>query len=184
MKMKVALASSLNADEYKKNLTVGTRVVVKIQNNEWYTGSIVRAGKKVKVDFDDGPDALIADEDLKDVKIMTVKKISHKPLTDTEARALFSTKTIKSKVVAPQNSHQDYTILPARYSKGNMLVQCPSKDSWKTRAARLIEGVGGRYTHREKGYVVSPTKLKKFEIKFAEGWDYSPISGEWEPPQK
>lgn len=65
-----------------------------------------------------------------------------------------------------------YTIHPARYSKNNFLVRCPSPDGYKTRAARLIgDGLRGRWTNRESGYIVSPTKLKKFETLYAEGWD-------------
>lgn len=77
-----------------------------------------------------------------------------------------------------------YTITPARYAKGQMLVRCPSTDGLKTRAARLIgDGLRGRYTGRESGYIVSPAKARKFERLFAAGWDGSYITGELQAPR-
>lgn len=79
-------------------------------------------------------------------------------------------------------SNQDYTISPARYSKGKVVVRCPSRDGFKTRAARLAEGLRGRWTHRAGGYVMTPAKAARFERLYAEGWDASCITGELEAP--
>lgn len=78
----------------------------------------------------------------------------------------------------------EYIIAPARYSKGNMCVSCPSPDGFKTRAARLIgDALKGRYSGREKGYIVPPSKAKKFERLHAEGWDASTVTGELIAPR-
>lgn len=77
----------------------------------------------------------------------------------------------------------DYTVAPARYSKGNFIVRCPAEHGLKSRAARLIgDGLNCRFTNREKGYVASVSKLRRFEKLYAEGWDASFVTGELEPP--
>lgn len=65
----------------------------------------------------------------------------------------------------------DYTINKARYAKRSMAIRCPSTTGYKTRAARLVEGLKGRYSNREDAYIVSLTKAAKFEKLYAEGWD-------------
>jgi hypothetical protein len=78
----------------------------------------------------------------------------------------------------------DFTITPARYAKNKVLVQAHSDNGWKTRAARLIEGMGGRYTNRERGYIVSAACAERFQQRYAEGWDASVITKELiAPPQ-
>lgn len=77
-----------------------------------------------------------------------------------------------------------YTIQPARYAKGMMLVRTSDGSGYKTRAARLIgDGLRCRYTGREGGYVASPSKVRRFEKLYAEGWDASSFSGKLEPPR-
>lgn len=80
-------------------------------------------------------------------------------------------------------SETDYSTHPARYAKGQLLIRCPSTTGYKTRAARLIEGLKGRWTNREHGYVLSPTKLTRFEKLYAEGWDASIMTGELQSPK-
>jgi hypothetical protein len=66
----------------------------------------------------------------------------------------------------------DYTISPARYAKGQMVVHCPSTNGYKTRAARLIgDGLNCRWVGRSRGYVASPAKVAKFEALYAAGFD-------------
>ena len=82
-----------------------------------------------------------------------------------------------------------YSIAPARYAgrwngKPQMAIHCPSPDGLKTRAARLVEGLRGRYSGRERAYIVSPTKAAKFERLYAEGWDANSFSGELRAPAK
>jgi hypothetical protein len=78
---------------------------------------------------------------------------------------------------------EEYTVHPAAYAKGKLLVRCPSSDGFKTRAARLIgDGLKGRWTNRESGYLASPARVEKFKRLYAEGWDGSFITGELLPP--
>lgn len=65
----------------------------------------------------------------------------------------------------------EYSISPARYAKGMMIVHCPSTDGYKTRAAYLACALKARYTNRCNGYVMSPAKARKFEVLYADGWD-------------
>ena len=74
----------------------------------------------------------------------------------------------------------NYTIKPARYSKGNMAVVCePDGSGFKTRYDRLA-GVfsNGRYTHRERAYIMSSKAAQRFEQAVKDGWDATPITGE------
>jgi hypothetical protein len=76
-----------------------------------------------------------------------------------------------------------YTVQPARYAKGQILVQTvPNGTGLKIREDRLLCALNCRYTHRERGYVCSPSKVRKFEHYLAEGWDAT-IFGELRPPQ-
>jgi len=78
-----------------------------------------------------------------------------------------------------------YTITPARYSKDNFIVRTQADGSWKSRACRLIgDGLNCRWTGREKGYVASASKVRKFERLYAEGWDACFFSRKLEPPRK
>jgi hypothetical protein len=80
-------------------------------------------------------------------------------------------------------TEQAYTVTPARYSKGNMAVRCPSSTGYKTRAAYLAHRLAnGRYTNREHAYIMSATAAKRFEKLYAEGWDVS-FSGVLTPPK-
>ena len=76
-----------------------------------------------------------------------------------------------------------YTIAPARYSKGNFAIRCASANGFKSRAARLIgDGLNCRHSGRENAYIASPSKVKKFEKLYAEGWDACVITGKLEAP--
>ena len=58
-----------------------------------------------------------------------------------------------------------YTISPARYAKGKVIVKAPGKGGFKTNVGSIAEESGGKYTNRERGYVMSPTQAKKFEMR-------------------
>ena len=70
-----------------------------------------------------------------------------------------------------------YRIQAARYAKGKVLVQAPSTDGWATRASRVAEGVGGKYTNREKGFIMSPKQAERFHQMVRHGRDFNAISG-------
>lgn len=75
-----------------------------------------------------------------------------------------------------------YTITPARYSKGNFIVQTHNDGPWKGRAERLIcDGLNCRYVGRSKGFMASPSKVARFERLYAEGWDANSFTGELQP---
>lgn len=74
---------------------------------------------------------------------------------------------------------------PVNRPKGMFIMRCESTDGFKTRADRLIgDGLNCRWSRQAGGYVVSPSKLKKFEKLFSEGWDASAFTGELYPPSK
>lgn len=65
-----------------------------------------------------------------------------------------------------------YTVSAARYAKGMFLVRTSgSNEGLKTRGDRLLGAIRARYTHRERGYVLSKSKLARFEELFRDGWD-------------
>ena len=80
--------------------------------------------------------------------------------------------------------NSDYTIEPYRYAKDSVVVKCPSRDGYKTRAARLAYGVGGRWANRARGYVMHPAKAAHFERMYAEGYDASSVTGELIAPEE
>ena len=79
---------------------------------------------------------------------------------------------------------EDYEIRPARYAHGQMLVTCRSDGTgWKTRAMALCGALNGRWTNRERGYIMSPTKAAKFEKMYAAGWSGNVVSGDLIAPE-
>ncbi|CAM5769859.1 hypothetical protein [Bosea minatitlanensis] len=75
-----------------------------------------------------------------------------------------------------------YSIVPARYAKGKMVI-VPTRDGsgFKGRAARLA-GTFGRWVNRSGGYTVSEAGARRFERLYTEGWDAS-IFGDLEAPR-
>ena len=69
-----------------------------------------------------------------------------------------------------------YTITPAYYAKGVVLVQAPSTTGFKTRQARLASALG-RYVNRERGYILSPAAAERFMVLVESGADASAITG-------
>jgi hypothetical protein len=70
---------------------------------------------------------------------------------------------------------EPYKIRKHSYAK-NSYVITPAKGvtGFKTRADHLAEALNGRWSHRAGGYVVSPTKAKKFAVLYASGYSGSP----------
>jgi len=75
-------------------------------------------------------------------------------------------------------------ISPARYAKNKMLVRAPSATGYKTRAARLADALKGKWTNRERGYIMSKTKAEKLKKLYTDGWDADFYTGKLEPPKK
>ncbi len=67
------------------------RVIVKAAKDEWYTGVVTRVGaKSLSVLFDDKATSVIKPEDYADVRAMRVNYVSEEPLTDAEAKKLYT----------------------------------------------------------------------------------------------
>lgn len=70
-----------------------------------------------------------------------------------------------------------FTISPARYAKRQMAVSCASNGSgFKTRAMRLCCALNGRYSSRERSYMMSATKAAKLQRLYDEGYDATTMS--------
>jgi hypothetical protein len=62
-----------------------------------------------------------------------------------------------------------YTVFPAHYSKGNFIIRpTDSAGGFKSRASYLCDKLNMRWVNRSRGYVASPSKLRKFEKLYAE----------------
>ena len=56
------------------------------------------------------------------------------------------------------------TFTPARYAKGKLVARTPGDGSgFKTPAAYVIERLGGKYVHRDRGYQVSPRQAERIK---------------------
>jgi len=70
------------------------------------------------------------------------------------------------------NNEPGFTISRARYAKSQMAVKCESDGSgYKTRAMRLCSALNGRWSNREKAYIMSASKAAKFQELFNNGRD-------------
>jgi tail lysozyme len=65
----------------------------------------------------------------------------------------------------------EYAAIPARYAKNKMLVRSDDGSGFKTRAAYLAEALGGRWSNRESGYVMSRAAVTKLEQLYAAGFN-------------
>lgn len=106
------------------NFIKGDRVVCKIAKNEWYIGTVVRAGAKVKVDFDDDFDAIIDENDFKHIKLLVKDKKLKRSLTDIEAKALYEQKKTLKQAVTPTPKK-----IPIPLKKPNVVPAKPTKVS-------------------------------------------------------
>lgn len=72
----------------------------------------------------------------------------------------------------------------ARRPYGKYIVDFTSEHGMKCRGARLIEGkgIGGRWSHTQRGYVVSPAALARWWAMLHAGWDAG-LWGKLEPPK-
>lgn len=80
------------------------------------------------------------------------------------------------------NDKPPYIVGTARYAKGMHAVHVnPSGTGLKTRADYLLTALKCRWSNRERSFIVSPSKLRKFEQLFADGWD-GDVLGRLVPP--
>ncbi len=115
--MKLNISTSAETHDFAK----GDRIVAKAGKNEWFVGTVMSAGKKLKLHFDDGASATIDPEDFKDVKPIDPKtKKLKKTLTNAEAKVLVQAgkpaKTLKAakQKVAEIKAKPVKTVVPAK----------------------------------------------------------------------
>lgn len=77
----------------------------------------------------------------------------------------------KGSAMTPTITDPPPVVTRARYAKGMMLVRCPSVDGFKSRASYLASALRGRWTNRERGYVMSPSKAARLVQLYEAGWD-------------
>jgi hypothetical protein len=64
-----------------------------------------------------------------------------------------------------------YTLHQARYAKGKMAIHAPNDGTgYKTREHKLAENLGGRWSNREKCYIVSVAAARDFVVLERNGW--------------
>lgn len=81
----------------------------------------------------------------------------------------------------PENTWVE--VSPAKYAKNSVAVQTKSVQGFKSRAARLTEALKGRYSGRERAYIMSKAKAAKLQKMLDEGWDANSVSKELIPPE-
>ena len=81
------------------------------------------------------------------------------------------------------NSVPPFTISEARYCQNSIVVRVASDGSgWKHRVHWLCEALKMRWSHRQHGYVGSPSKGRRLAELYAAGWTAG-LSGKLIPPQ-
>lgn len=91
---------------------------------------------------------------------------------------------VKEAVELDEFREDDISIEPARYAKNMMLVKAPSSTGFKSRGDRLAGALGGKWTNRERGYVMSKAKAEKLRKLYADGWDAEFFGSTLVPPKK
>lgn len=73
---------------------------------------------------------------------------------------------------------EEYSIHPARYAKGKVIIRTPGRNGFKTRAARIAgDGLGLSYAGRSGGYTASPSQAERFQRLYSAGFDASWVTG-------
>lgn len=81
---------SKDSEALKSKLTKGTRVICRIDKDEWYTGSISYVGDFVEVAFDDGSASQARGDELRYIKRLLINRISKTALTYDQAEPLWN----------------------------------------------------------------------------------------------
>jgi hypothetical protein len=69
-------------------------------------------------------------------------------------------------------SNAAYTLGKARYAKNSMALRAhDGQEGLKGRCARLAEALNGKWSNREKAYIMSESKARRFESLYAAGTD-------------
>lgn len=75
------------------------------------------------------------------------------------------------------------SVVPARYAKGKMALSAPPDGDWASSAQLLAQAVGGRYSNRERAYIVSPKQAQRVRDLARRGYTANPVSGEIYKPK-
>lgn len=74
-------------------------------------------------------------------------------------------------------------IAPARYAKNCLSIQVTDDHGgWKGRQSRLCCAAGCKYSHREKRYIASKSKVEVIKKMYDNGWDATYVTNEFETP--
>ena len=71
-----------------------------------------------------------------------------------------------------------YTAGAARYAKDKIAVSAPSGDIMMSRAASLAHDSGGKYSNREKAFIMSKPQYRKFQSRVVA--ERQEIRGMWQ----
>jgi hypothetical protein len=77
---------------------------------------------------------------------------------------------------------QPWVIRPARYAKKSISVSTENSATFKTRVQRLAEAHGGKWSNREKAYILPAAKRDTLIQRINDGWD-ADLSKKLIPPK-
>lgn len=107
MKNKVNNRSTKD-EALKSKLRKGTRVICRIDKNEWYTGTIADVGESVNIDFDDGSKSAAPNDELKFIKRLLVDRQSKVALTFDQAEPLW--KKTMTRVIYDARMEKEFAV--------------------------------------------------------------------------
>lgn len=94
---------------------------------------------------------------------------------DSDGRWTFSSRvTVTEGHWAHQEGEIDglpWSSAPARYAKGNIALKAPGKAGFKARGATLADALNARWSNRERAYILSESKFKKWQRLALHGYD-------------
>jgi hypothetical protein len=82
-----------------------------------------------------------------------------------------------------QVDRSQWSITPYRYAKDSVVLKITEPDGFKGRLGRIAGSIGGRYTNRAGGYVMSETKARKIVQMAKGGWDANSFTNELTAPK-
>ena len=84
--------------------------------------------------------------------------------------------------VPEHQKNGEWRVEAARYAKGKVAIHVTSPGDFKSGAANLAEALGGKWTSREKAYLLPKTKEDRFTSMVVGGWNANPVSRDLTPP--
>lgn len=110
------MAESLSAGT--SGYSKGDRIIAKVGRGEWMCGAVTSAGVKLKIIFDDGSTASVAESDFKDVKPIPAKSKKVKSVLDkAAAKVLIDQYKTAAKAVPVKTAKKAKTTKPASIVK-------------------------------------------------------------------